>query len=337
VEDLKQCTIPKNEIIIPLTNSQCRIPYDYQLSHIPVFSPKPQPHLQEYYFPFTSKQLGEMFNAPKMIIDRWHDVFVSDSNVMHRTSFYAVAPRPFNKEDQIPQKDVDYDELTNATYLPILYRFSIIRNLENEQHYSITAHAIVGGKADGWLFLARLDNNAQECHNFIPENQKSSNFVIKKFNAIPVLTPKQEEIMSFFSNSIGEENGDEVYRGIMHRIAFPHIHQADAKYTAGTEPEKCCPKFLKHCVKNTFEENVAFMMKAFHISDKLHFFSNDTSLKNVILETQKYVYCSPEPSPFELINEIKTLERLNSANDFKLTMQSQGNKLNKRNPEKRSM
>jgi len=326
--DFAKCDMPKNKIIIPLTNSQCRIPYNYKLSHLPIFSAKS--HLQIYNIPFTNEQLGEMFKAPKIIIDRWHDVFISNQKVMHRTSFYAVAPNPFSPEYQIPQNNFEYSYLINETYLPILYRFSIIRDLENNQHYTITAHALVGGAEDGWLFLARLDNNSEVYHDFMTTNT-TSDFVTQKKHSVPVtcLNPKQKEMMDFFNKSIGNENGDEVYRGVMHRIAFPHIHQAEASYVAGDSPEESCPKFLKNCVNNTFGENVAFMMKALHISDELQFYSNDVNLKDIISEKRNSFSINPEPNPSSIIKEICILEHYNSGLADKLAFAQQTNKPSK--------
>lgn len=316
--ELRGSDLSKSEIVIPMENGRCMFPQHYSLANLPVNVERAS--MQSYHIPFSREQLGAMFTAPKVVIDRWHNTYVYNGEVMHRTSFYLIAPNPFKtplakSDEEISNKD----PLLNQTELPILYRFSVSRNLKNKEHYSISMHAILGGKEDGFLFLARLDNNTHQPHDFLSDKTQNGAF-LKRHAAVPVDNPneKQQKIMQVFAEMTGSETGDEICRGIMHRIAFPHIHQADANYEQGDEPEKSCPKFLKKCVNNSFEDNIAFMMKAFHIADVPQFANSNKYLSDLMVEKRYGFSVSKQPNAKFLMQEISVLEQCNSMNDFEL-------------------
>ena len=177
--------------------------------------------------------------TPKIIVDTWHSTFITDEGVVHRTSFFAVAPNA-NVKNGIPQ----------------LYRFSITRCDDKTEHYTMNMHAIVGGKEDGWLFLARLDNNTAGIYHPVLKNNMTRAY-LKQHNAVITksFTYKQLRQKSKLKGANKPVNQYE------YCIPFPHIHQADPHYEIGTHAEKVCPKFLRKCAYNNFEQNLAFMMK----------------------------------------------------------------------------
>lgn len=302
-EKLKESDMSQNEIVVPLKNARCRFPQDYHLSNLPIHIERSC--MQNYHIPFTNEQLGQMVTSPKIIIDRWHNSFVFDNQVMHRTSFYAIAPNGF--EEDLSSTN-SYPPFLNQSYIPVLYRFSVSQNIRNKSHFSISVHAIVGGKEDGWLFLARLDNNSKTPHNFVSDPKVD---VVKKYNAIPV--PQSTD------TSADNLEQEEVYKSVIHKISFPHLHQANTNYALGDDPEKGCPKFLKKCVSNSFEENLGFMMKIFHIHDVPHFCSKDARLEDLMGRKRNSFTINPEPDPSFLIKEISLLTQYNSSTDYEKT------------------
>ncbi len=313
-DDLKRSDLDKLEIVIPLNNSGCNFPHNYSLANIPNTVEKAK--LQSYHFSFSKEQLGAMFTCPKVAVDRFHNTYVYNNEVMHRTSFYLIAP---NRENNFHKDPKMFESIINESEIPILYRFSISRNLTNKEHYSISMYALVGGAEDGWLFLARLDNNNQLHHDFITDSTTKASY-FKKHSAIPVCEydEKHQKMLQVFSEMFGDENNTNMPSGIIHRIAFPHIHQADSSYEPGDEPETSCPKFLKKCASNTLEENVAFMMKAFHISETPEFYSNNESIEKIVSEKRNCIKISSEPKSDKFIKEMLILENCNSMRDFEL-------------------
>lgn len=293
-------------------------PIDYKLSNIPIHVQKV--NLQSYYFPFTGEELDAMMHAPKVIIDRWHEAFATETEVLHKTDFYAVAPNPFmvglNRQESLYSGNY---ALLTKTYLPILYRFSVIRNTKKKDHYSISVHGIVGGKEDGWLFLGRLDNGEQDTMHKMMVNPENSAELMARYRSQPVLkyTPKQQELIDHFKRKY-EENHSDAYGFVMHQIPFPHIHIADPDYRNDTIPERICPKHIEENIDFSFAENLAFMMHTFHIADRPHFYYENTRLADIVAEERYCVHNARNPNPHYLIDEITRLEQFNSARDFEL-------------------
>ena len=296
---LQRGDLHPSEIKVPLDHPACQLPSDFSLANLPVTVEKSC--LQNYYFPFSQEQLGKMFLTPKIIVDRWHTTFVNDSEIMHKTSFYAVAPFAKAKDE-------------NDVNVPEIYRFSVSRSESNSEHYSISLHAIVGGKEDGWLFVARLDNNNSGKHDFVASEKETPSF-LKKHSAIAV--PSQDEqkqkMIGAFEEMFGEETGQEVFRSVIHRIAFPHMHQASANYEPGDQPEKNCPKFLRKCAGKSFDELLAFMMESCHICDTPQFYDHNEKISKIVQRLEHFDETKERfHSPYILKREIELLESLNA-------------------------
>ena len=296
---LQRGDLHPSEIKVPLDHPACQVPSDFTLANLPVTVEKSC--LQNYYFPFSQEQLGKMFLTPKIIVDRWHTTFVYYDEVMHKTSFYAIAPLAKAKDK-------------NDVSVPEIYRFSISRSESNSEHYSISLHAIVGGKEDGWLFIARLDNNNAGKHDFVA-TEKATPAFLKKHSAItiPAQDEQKQKMIDAFEEMIDAESGQEVFRSVIHRIAFPHMHQADASYEPGDQPEKNCPKFLRKCAGKSFDEMLAFMMESCHICDTPQFYDHNERISRIEESLSDFDEAKEKfHSPYILKREIELLESLNT-------------------------
>ncbi len=275
------------EIEVPLNEKTAKLPATFCLSNIPIFEEKKC--LQSYHFVFSNEQLKQMLEETKIIVDKWHNVFQTSEGIVHRTSFFAVAPHA-KQEDGIP----------------MLYRFSITRVLGDEQnHYNISLYALVGGKQDGFLFLGRLDYDNTEPHSFMV-SEFSPKFA-RKHNATLTkgLGSAQRIIRSKFKNPANSNS----FNYDMYSIPFPHMHQPNSHYEFGVNPEVVCPKFIKKFVNNNFEQNLSAMLKMFHVSPTPHFRQTNQNIYTIAKEEKKITTLSNHPNPQMLLDEILTLEK----------------------------
>lgn len=273
------------EYCVKMTEKNVELPHNYTLSNIPVYMESR--YMQKYHFEFNNWQLKNMYTTPKVIIDKWHSTFITEEGVVHRTSFFAVAPKA----------ETQYG-------IPRLYRFSVTRKQNDDQHYSISVHAIVGGKDDGWLFLGRLDNGDPNlihpvlAHFMTKRYLKNHNAVITKELNFHLI--KRKEKLKVADENISKLN---------FCIPFPHIHQPNSHYEIGEQPERACPKFLRKCANNSFDENLAFMLKIFNISERPHYRKKDESIHKIIKE-EKEIFPNETPNPQYILDDIYENEEL---------------------------
>ncbi len=280
----KSTSNPLN-ILVKLDEKTTKLPTNYMLSNLPVYAE--DKYMQQYHFVFNNQQLKEMFTTPKIIIDRWHSTFVTSEGVVHRTSFFAVAPHADTKNG-----------------IPTLYRFSITRQPSTSNHYTINMHAIVGGKEDGWLFLARLDNS--DCTTSI--HPILQHFITKQFLKRHNAVCTKEFNFHQYKRQQKLKGKKEINENC-YCIPYPHIHQANPFYEVGEQAERVCPKFLRKCVNNSFEQNLAYMMKAFRIYDHLHLRDENCNLNSIIKEEKRITTINKQPNPQYLINELLEQEK----------------------------
>lgn len=275
-------------VILELNEKICEIPSDYLLSNLPVLREKRS--MQEYYFKYSNLQLKNMYQTPKIIVDKFYNSFSTSSGIVYRTSFYAVAPHA--------PKDI-----------PSLYRLSITTSLKNPEHYNISLHAIVGGKEDGWLFLGRFDNDTTEAH-LIVETEYSRK-ELKKNNAI--LSERNTFIQNRLRSKYDLKQNDQKTK--LYTVLFPHMHKPTPFFEIGEDVEKNLPKFMRNCVYNNFEQNVAYMLKVFNVYDHLHIRTKDELLCNVMEEEKKITTLNKNPSANEILKELpKSIEIEHNSN-----------------------
>lgn len=281
-------SINKNthEINIPLVSQIVGFRKGYTLDNIPDYCESAS--LQQYHFVYIPEQLKEMYSTTKIIVDIHYNMFDTSNGKVQRTSFFAIAPHAKTHKG-----------------IPLLYRFSVSKDLKNQNHYSISMYAIVGGKEDGWLFLGRLDNDDASPHSFVESTVSKAE--VRRANAVRTkgLTQAQKNIMAKYKKDDCNMAHD------MYCIPFPHIHQPNARYELGDKPEKCCPKFLRKCTDNDFAANLQYMMKIFNISDQPHLKIQNDSMVNILREEFKTVNINPTPNPYKLISIIDSGYREN--------------------------
>lgn len=279
------------KIELTLNEKLVKIPYYYTLANLPVYVESK--YMQKYHFNFTNQQLKEMYTTTKIIVDKWHSTFITDEGIVHRTSFFAVAPNA---------------NIQNG--IPALYRLSITRKENDQKHYTINMHAIAAGKPDGWLFLGRLDNNIEAIIHPVLKNYMTKKF-LKQHNAVVTknFTPHQLKLKSKLKNK------PKYYSNFNYCIPFPHMHQPSTKYEVGEYAERNCPKFLRKCASNTFDENVGYMMKIFNISDHPHYRNENEYLLKIIQQEKNTTNINFPPDPQIVVKEIKKMESSNYNED----------------------
>lgn len=254
----------------PLTN-KCRI------SNLPVNYEKY--NMQMYHFDFSHGDLKQMVNTPKVAFDRYHKNFMANGELVSKSFFILAAPQ------------------IEGMHLPTVYRLGISRYIDDPEHYSISIHAIVGGREDGWLFLARLDNNTKNEHvikECVKEQILGDGIIVDDMCPSPCknLTEKSR----------------------FHVIPYPHLHRADANCQAGVQPEKLVPLYIDKCKGKTFEQNIQYMMQLFNIQSKVLFYDDDEFLENVLQNAKTKISPEQVKDPTALVNEIKSMELLHGRN-----------------------
>lgn len=267
----------KDVVLLELNEKLCEVPSDYLLSNFPVLCEKRS--MQEYYFKYNSLQLKNMYQTPKIIVDKFYNSFSTSSGIVYRTSFYAVAPHA--------QRDI-----------PSLYRLSITTCSNNPEHYNISLHAIVGGKEDGWLFLGRFDNDTTEAH-LIVETEYSRK-ELKKCNAI--LSERNTFIQNRLRSKYALKQNNQATK--LYSVPFPHMHKPTTLCDVEEDVERNLPKFMRNCVYNNFEQNVSYMLKVFNIYDHLHLRTKDELVCNIMKAEKKITTLNKNPSASEILKEL---------------------------------
>ena len=258
-QSLKYRDLELNEIDIPIR--KVVMPKGYKISNIP--HTKERATMQDYHFSFSEGDLYQMIKSPKVVIDKKHMNIMSRGKIVSKTNFFMVAPQVENMG------------------LPVLYRLSAARYLDNPAHHSISMHAIVGGCIDGFLFLGRLDNNTEGNHIIKPEKP-----ILK--NGEPIIRIADCDML------------EEYY----HTIPFPHIHTATARYKLGDIPEKSVPEYVSNCKNNSFKQNIEYMMKKYGISHYTHLYYQDALLADVLKEVKQETILREKRNSRDLIKEI---------------------------------
>ena len=273
-------------ISLPLVSQIVGFQKGYTLDNMPDYCEAAS--LQKYRFVYTPEQLREMFATPKIIIDTHYNFVADSSGKRPRTSFFAIAPHA-----------------KAHMGIPLLYRFSVLVDTNNPNHYSISMHAIIGGKEDGWLFLGRLDNDDTSPHSRVASTITTKK--AKRTNAVPtkIVSQAQKNVVS------NAQKQDSTISPEIYCIPFPHIHQPDRNYDACEGPEDLDPKFLRQCTHNNFEGNLQYMMKIFNISDQPHLKPQNKMMSDILKEEFKITTINPEPNPKKLMLIINSSLREN--------------------------
>ncbi len=231
--------------------------------------------MQCYHFNYSQEDLKTMVTSPKILFDRYHQNFLFDGELVSKSYFFMISPQAINED------------------LPIIYRMSVARYVDDPVHYSISMHAIVGGRVDGWLFLARLDNNNKNEHIIKPEQPilKTNDDIMNLKNLTPTKNLREEHKFK--------------------TIAYPHLHRADASYEPGIQPEKLVPVHLDKCVNNTISQNIAYLMNLFKIQNKPMFQETDITIEKLIEKVEKEFInnnSNTTPDSTEIIKSIVQME-----------------------------
>lgn len=269
-DDLKISDFPST-LYIRVNPRKWPLTKNCKISNLPVNYEKY--NMQTYHFDFTHGDLKQMVTTPKVAFDRYHKNFTASGELVSKSFFILAAP-------QVEGMD-----------LPVVYRLGISRYVDDPEHYSISMHAVVGGREDGWLFLARLDNNTKNEH-IIKETVKQQitgdGMIIDDFCPSPCknLTEKSR----------------------FHTIPYPHLHKADANCQPGVQPEKLVPLYVEKCKGKTFEQNIEYMMNLFNIQTKTMFYNDDDLMDNVLKNAKEIIAINQEINPKEFVEEIKSME-----------------------------
>lgn len=275
-DDLKKSDLPSTlDICVNIRNwpltKKCKI------SNLPNNTEKYL--MQTYHFNFSHGDLEKMVTTPKVAFDRYHKNFTSNGELVSKSFFTLAAPQVENMD------------------LPVVYRFSVSRYVDDPQHYSISVHAIVGGREDGWLFLARLDNNTKNEHivkGDIKAMLKTEEDVIEQIKPCP-------------ASNLSE-------KGRFHVIPYPHIHRADSNCEKGIQPEKLVPIYVEKCKDKSFEQNIQYMMQLFNIQSSTMFCKNDEFLEDVLAKSKKHISTEKTKDATSFVNSIILMEKTHGRN-----------------------
>ena len=201
--------------------------------------------MQKYNIFCSPKNYAIMASAPKYIFDTYHFVFEHNGNLFEKTHFFAVAPT--------------LDSGTSEG-LPVLYRFSVCREVNNPEHFSFNLYAIVGGYEDGFYFISRLDNNNQEFSHRVQNPYLKSSTMLNPSHLKP-------------------ENRFQV-------VPFPHIHRPRFTSTERDRREASHPYHLSHLKGADFAKCLDEYMQMYGISNDM-ILARDNCLIEQVLKVAK--------------------------------------------------
>ncbi len=250
--EFRQENFPRNRIfrIFPPTSQQCKNPQahnfridsiatktDLMISNLPLVE---RAHLQKYNVKCNEKNYSIMLDAPKYIFDAYHFNFESHGTKLSKTHYFAIAPNLANQE--------------NEPSLPILYRMSVCREIDNPQHFSFSMYAIVGGYSDGFYFMSRLDNDIPEYAHI----KKCKNKHCKKVH------------------HTGEcKQTPEI-------IDFPHIHRPDFNHCHSYVHEFSTPTHIPELKNRSFYDCLGAYMKLNNVSSQMMLVQEDLSISQLL-------------------------------------------------------
>jgi len=309
IKDLKISS--KKQQVISLVESVKGIDKSYKLSNIPIS--RDNSNLQVYSMDFSPKQLAEMYKCPKIIVDsQQFGTYIEDSktkkaDIKYKTVFYAIAPEILLEKEPKDDKKI-----------PGLYEISITTYKHNPEHYSISIYGIIDGKADGHIFLARLDNNS-EC--FHKENFYTVKEIIKQRKEHNI-TPDFDysEYLKFLERVKDEKNKNNF--GLSYITPFPHLHAINANDRFKKTPESTKPTFVKklaakdgvrvplegitdkRIIYQSLNTSLCFMLKRFNVSEEVKIFKTNRKVKELAEEIKDTHTISENPTYKNVIKVI---------------------------------
>lgn len=275
-DDLKISDLPST-LHITINPRKWPLTKNCKISNLPVNYEKY--NMQTYHFEFSHGDLRQMVNTPKVAFDRYHKNFTANGELVSKSFFILAAP-------QVGGMD-----------LPVVYRLGVSRYVDDPEHYSISIHAIVGGREDGWLFLARLDNNTKNEHvikECVQEQIQSDAVIIDDMCPAPC------------------KNLSEKSR--FHTIPYPHLHRADANCQIGVQPEKLVPLYVEKCKGKTFEQNIQYMMQLFNIQSNTMFCNQDDFMETILQNAKTKISTEQIKDPTKFVDEIASMELAHGRN-----------------------
>ncbi len=199
--------------------------------------------MQRYNIVCSPSYYKEMAKAPKYIFDAYHFNFSYEHKIMSKTHYYAIAPT--------------LHTLTGKT-LPIIYRFSVCRELGNPEHFTLSLYAVVGGYEDGFYFISRLDNDSPKCAHKIKQPKLKSTSCTKV--AHPKFPNKQE----------------------IETIDFPHIHRPHFNEQEIDNREFSRPIHLEKLKGKSFEQCLSAFLKIYNILPEMILVKENCMIDDVL-------------------------------------------------------
>jgi len=240
--------------IFPPTSKKCVSPISHkfniatiknrenlQISNLPLDE---RACLQKYDIKCNVKNYNLMISSTKYIFDAFTFNFDSKGLSFNKTHYFSIAPSLANED-------------TNS-HLPSIYRTSICTNIDNPQHFSFSTYAIVGGYADGFYFMNRLDNNRNEFAHICKDKTKNCN------NHYP---HKKHEAKV---------------------IPFPHMHQPSFDYEKRNKCELSTPYHLPHLKDKNMLNCFSFYLKYNNIAPKMLLMREDMQITDVVEYIKQY-------------------------------------------------
>lgn len=197
--------------------------------------------MQKYNIYCSPKNYAIMTSAPKYIFDTFHFTFENNGLLYDKTHYFAVAPTLYtgNKGD-----------------LPVIYRFSVCREVGNPEHFSFNLYAIVGGYEDGFYFISRLDNNDEKC------SHKVTNPYLKSSTAVN-------------PSHLKPDNRFQV-------VPFPHIHRPRFTAEDRDKREVSHPYHISRLKNAGFTKCLEEFMKMYGISKEMILANQNCMIEKVI-------------------------------------------------------
>ena len=198
--------------------------------------------MQKYNIYCSAKNYAIMAAAPKYIFDTFHFTFENNGLLFDKTHYFAVAPTLYtgNKGD-----------------LPVVYRFSVCREIGNPEHFTFNLYAIVGGYEDGFYFMSRLDNNNNKC-----SHKTMVNPYLKSSKAVS-------------PSHLKPNNRFQV-------VPFPHIHRPKFNSAERDKREVSHPYYVSKLKDAGFAKCLDEFMKMYGISKEMILVNQNCMVKKVI-------------------------------------------------------
>ena len=199
--------------------------------------------MQKYNIICSPSKYKAMARAPKYIFDSFHFNFEFNHHIFSKTHYYAIAPTLDNGNDKT---------------LPVLYRFSVCRELGNPQHFSITLYAVIGGYEDGFYFISRLDNDRPAC-------------------AHKIKTPCIKNAKTIKANRTKFKEAENISV-----IPFPHLHRPHFNADEYDEREYSRPIYLEKLKDKPFEKCLDAFLKIYNINPEMILTQDNCKISTVL-------------------------------------------------------